>query len=313
MNRSKGSSSRRTFLRLAALLLPAGALLGSLPGVRAAARPRKLYLAGPDVFRADAVAHGEALKALCARYGFEGLYPLDNALPKQLAEPREQAAWIYRANIGLIERADAVLANLNFFRGAEPDSGTAFEAVACAQCLERFAVGDGVGAEHVGTGQIEFPRSGRGAYARQAAEQGAGGQQQGRQAQEGTTAAGTVGSAHRMLPPGCRTPRAGAVVVRGLWAASDMPGGAYLSADRRRLACFFRRSARALQAFPPSSSARRRRASRGPPATSREGTASIRFNGRPKPSSCKPSRSSPGCSPSHSGADRKSTRLNSSH
>ena len=76
MNRSKGSSSRRTFLRLAALLLPAGALLGSLPGVRAAARPRKLYLAGPDVFRADAVAHGEALKALCARYGFEGLYPL---------------------------------------------------------------------------------------------------------------------------------------------------------------------------------------------------------------------------------------------
>ncbi len=87
----------------------------------------ELYLAGPDVFRADAVAHGEALKALCARYGFEGLYPLDNALPKQLAEPREQAAWIYRANIGLIERADAVLANLNFFRGAEPDSGTAFE------------------------------------------------------------------------------------------------------------------------------------------------------------------------------------------
>ena len=127
MSRSNGSSSRRTFLRLAALLLPAGALLGSLPGVRAAARPRKLYLAGPDVFRADAVAHGEALKALCARYGFEGLYPLDNALPKQLAEPREQAAWIYRANIGLIERADAVLANLNFFRGAEPDSGTAFE------------------------------------------------------------------------------------------------------------------------------------------------------------------------------------------
>ncbi|MCT0975824.1 nucleoside 2-deoxyribosyltransferase, partial [Pseudomonas aeruginosa] len=95
MSRSNGSSSRRTFLRLAALLLPAGALLGSLPGVRAAARPRKLYLAGPDVFRADAVAHGEALKALCARYGFEGLYPLDNALPKQLAEPREQAAWIY--------------------------------------------------------------------------------------------------------------------------------------------------------------------------------------------------------------------------
>ncbi|MFP9006204.1 nucleoside 2-deoxyribosyltransferase, partial [Pseudomonas aeruginosa] len=82
MNRSKGSSSRRTFLRLAALLLPAGALLGSLPGVRAAARPRKLYLAGPDVFRADAVAHGEALKPLCPRTGFEGPKPLANWLPK---------------------------------------------------------------------------------------------------------------------------------------------------------------------------------------------------------------------------------------
>ncbi|KSF79446.2 nucleoside 2-deoxyribosyltransferase [Pseudomonas paraeruginosa] len=127
MSRSKGSSSRRSFLRLAALLLPAGALFAGLAPAGAATRPRKLYLAGPDVFRADAVAHGEALKALCARYGFEGLYPLDNALPKRIADPREQAAWIYRANLGLIERADAVLANLNFFRGAEPDSGTAFE------------------------------------------------------------------------------------------------------------------------------------------------------------------------------------------
>ena len=116
---------RRTFLRLAALL-PAGALLGSLPGARRSQTAETLSGRSRRV-RADAVAHGEALKALCARYGFEGLYPLDNALPKQLAEPREQAAWIYRANIGLIERADAVLANLNFFRGAEPDSGTAFE------------------------------------------------------------------------------------------------------------------------------------------------------------------------------------------
>src|SRR3546814_43940 len=37
------------------------------------------------------------------------------------------AAGIDRANIALIERADAVLANLDFFRGPEPDSGTCFE------------------------------------------------------------------------------------------------------------------------------------------------------------------------------------------
>ena len=66
----------------------------------------KHYRQAFEIYAAiDGREDGEALKALCARYGFEGLYPLDNALPKQLAEPHEQAAWIYRANIGLIERA----------------------------------------------------------------------------------------------------------------------------------------------------------------------------------------------------------------
>lgn len=86
-----------------------------------------IYLAGPDVFRPDAEAHGETLKALCAEFGFLGLYPLDHALPADIREPAAQAAWIYRANVGLIERADCVLANLEPFRGSEPDSGTAFE------------------------------------------------------------------------------------------------------------------------------------------------------------------------------------------
>ncbi|EMQ5443116.1 TPA: nucleoside 2-deoxyribosyltransferase [Pseudomonas aeruginosa] len=86
-----------------------------------------IYLAGPDVFRPDAEAHGAMLKALCAEFGFVGLYPLDHALPADIREPAAQAAWVYRANVGLIERADCVLANLEPFRGSEPDSGTAFE------------------------------------------------------------------------------------------------------------------------------------------------------------------------------------------
>ncbi|KTT38130.1 nucleoside 2-deoxyribosyltransferase [Pseudomonas oryzihabitans] len=89
--------------------------------------PLRVYLAGPDVFRPDAVAHGSALKALCAEQGCEGLFPLDNAIPAELTTAHEQAAWIYRANLALIDAADAVLANLDFFRGAEPDSGTCFE------------------------------------------------------------------------------------------------------------------------------------------------------------------------------------------
>lgn len=88
---------------------------------------KTVYLAGPDVFRPDANERGEALKELCARYGFEGLFPLDQSVPAEITSPAEQAHWIYRANIALIQRADAVLANLDFFRGPEPDSGTCFE------------------------------------------------------------------------------------------------------------------------------------------------------------------------------------------
>jgi nucleoside 2-deoxyribosyltransferase len=87
---------------------------------------RGIYLAGFDVFRADAAAHGECLKALCREYGFVGLYPLDNTLPAGLAG-REAAQWIYAQNLRLLQHADLVMANLNTFRGAEPDSGTAFE------------------------------------------------------------------------------------------------------------------------------------------------------------------------------------------
>lgn len=87
---------------------------------------KKIYLAGFDVFRPDAVDYGKQLKILCEKYGFEGLYPLDNAAPKGLTN-LELARWIYHANIALIEQADILMANLNAFRGFEPDSGTVFE------------------------------------------------------------------------------------------------------------------------------------------------------------------------------------------
>lgn len=85
-----------------------------------------IYLAGFDVFRVDSLAHGEWLKQQCRRHGFEGLYPLDNQAPVGLSG-RALAQWIYESNVALIRRADVVMANLNAFRGAEPDSGTAFE------------------------------------------------------------------------------------------------------------------------------------------------------------------------------------------
>ncbi|CAG9202946.1 Nucleoside 2-deoxyribosyltransferase [Paraburkholderia tropica] len=94
-----------------------------------AASPRRprVYLAGFDVFRPDALEHGARLVAACAEFGFEGVYPLDAQAPADLDGPR-QAAWIYRANIESIRTADIVMANVDDFRGpGEPDSGTAFE------------------------------------------------------------------------------------------------------------------------------------------------------------------------------------------
>ncbi len=80
---------------------------------------KKIYLAGYDVFYEDAAERGKKLKALCRKYGFEGLFPLDSE-----AKTAEE---IFSANIGLIDEADIIAANLNDFRGNDPDSGTTFE------------------------------------------------------------------------------------------------------------------------------------------------------------------------------------------
>ena len=87
---------------------------------------KKVYLAGPDVFDPDPIATGEKLKALCAAYGFEGLFPLDNLIEER-STPQETAEAIRKANLRLIRTADLIMANLNPFRGFEPDSGTVYE------------------------------------------------------------------------------------------------------------------------------------------------------------------------------------------
>lgn len=80
---------------------------------------KKIYLAGFDVFAPDAVQRGARMKMMCAEKGFIGLYPFDNEA--------DTAQAIFAGNCGLMDSADIVIANLNAFRGAEPDSGTCFE------------------------------------------------------------------------------------------------------------------------------------------------------------------------------------------
>lgn len=86
----------------------------------------KIYLAGPDVFETDAIAQGRVLKELCRRYGFEGHFPLDKEIVCD-GTPYELAKTIREANIELLKGCDIVMANLNPFRGLEPDSGTVYE------------------------------------------------------------------------------------------------------------------------------------------------------------------------------------------
>jgi len=99
----------------------------------------KIYLAGPDVFEPDAIDKGNALKKLCREFGFEGLFPLDNTITDG-DTPYHTAKAIREANIRLLESSDIVLANLNPFRGVEPDSGTVYE-VGYAAALKKKVYG----------------------------------------------------------------------------------------------------------------------------------------------------------------------------
>lgn len=93
----------------------------------------KLYLAGPDVFRPDATDWAGSVRELCRAAGHEALIPLDDDAPAT-------AAAIFRSNLQCIAGADAVLANLNPFRGDEPDAGTCVE-VGYALALGKTVIG----------------------------------------------------------------------------------------------------------------------------------------------------------------------------
>lgn len=86
---------------------------------------QKIYLAGPEVFLPNALEIGTAHKLLCKKYGFEGLFPLDNSITGN--NPKEIAEAIRQANQRMIYACDTVIANLSPFRGPEPDSGTVWE------------------------------------------------------------------------------------------------------------------------------------------------------------------------------------------
>ncbi len=89
----------------------------------------KLYLAGPEVFLSHADDVFARKKELCEAAGFHGFSPFDNEIdiPADKSRAQESGLKIAQANFDLMDRCDAVIANLSPFRGPSADAGTVGE------------------------------------------------------------------------------------------------------------------------------------------------------------------------------------------
>lgn len=98
---------------------------------------QRIYLAGPEVFLEDAKEAGQRKKDICVKYGFEGVFPLDQEVKLERGDTCQGgfnsirvhplARKIREANENLIRRCDLVVANMTPFRGVSADVGTAYE------------------------------------------------------------------------------------------------------------------------------------------------------------------------------------------
>ena len=99
------------------------------------------YLAGWEMFWPDGMERGERWKETAAKYGIIGYFPPDPAPIDEFPEyepkddsPKERSFKGFTHDVNHIRRSDIIIAQLEDWRGAEPDSGTAFEC-GCAAAL----------------------------------------------------------------------------------------------------------------------------------------------------------------------------------
>jgi len=90
-------------------------------------KPSRVYLAGPEVFLSNAKEIREHKKALCRKYGFEGIFPIDVEVDVKGKTPREVGLCISKLNEDLIKSCQIIIANITPFRGPSADVGTAYE------------------------------------------------------------------------------------------------------------------------------------------------------------------------------------------
>lgn len=84
-----------------------------------------VYFAGPDVFRRDAADYANRLREAALDYEIEAVLPVDNEITGH--SPQSASLQIYSGNLRKIHRSQAIVGNMDAFRGTEPDSGTAYE------------------------------------------------------------------------------------------------------------------------------------------------------------------------------------------
>ena len=84
------------------------------------------YLAGPDVFLPNAVAHAARKVEICQRYGLRACPPLNQDV-ETAAKASDVWQAIYEKDIAMMERCDIIIANLTPFGGASADAGTLIE------------------------------------------------------------------------------------------------------------------------------------------------------------------------------------------
>jgi nucleoside 2-deoxyribosyltransferase len=89
---------------------------------------KRVYIAGPDVFRDNAEEYLNDLKHLCSDYDCIGLSPEDVKIDYDgIPFSKEHGQLLFRALLAQIDSADIIVGNIIPFRGACIDDGTAGE------------------------------------------------------------------------------------------------------------------------------------------------------------------------------------------
>ena len=92
------------------------------------AMSKHIYLAGPEVFLANAHEIGERKRAICSRHGLIGIFPGDAAPPPDPAlTPQDRGLAISQAMETAMRGCDAMIVNLTPFRGVSADVGSVYE------------------------------------------------------------------------------------------------------------------------------------------------------------------------------------------